>query len=321
MRKFQKFKTPIKLGFAGTLLAFLISQTDLAFIKALLLTTNLWLFLFAFLIMCARMFVAAFRWKVLLPRETTNVSLLRLAMFYYIGRFFGFFLPTVVGGDLVRGYYLYGDGISKPEVAGSILAERVLGIAAMMVLALLAMACGFNRISNNVIRLLVIVPSVSGLTILWLIYTGNWNLSSGLQSVTKGKLQFVHEIIPIVGSYKRRPGCLFYGFGLSVLFQALGIGATYLIALSLGSPTPLFFFLMFLPIIWLVSMLPVSINGLGIREGSFVLLFTSIGMSKEMALAISTLFLFQLLLMAGLGSLFFICSHKKIEAIRTYQNV
>ncbi len=108
--------------------------------------------------------------------------------------------------------------------------------------------------------------------------------------------------------------------GSQRFFKALGIGATYLIALSLGSTTPLVNFFMFLPIIWLISMLPVSINGIGLREGAFVYLFTSIGMSTEMALAISTLFLFQLVVLGGLGSLFFLCSQKKIEDIKAYPN-
>ena len=60
---------------------------------------------------------------------------------------------------------MYGDGINKQDVASSIIVERVLGIAAMMVLALLAMSGGFNLIQNNVLRLVVIVPAVLCLTV------------------------------------------------------------------------------------------------------------------------------------------------------------
>ncbi len=198
--------------------------------------------------------------------------------------------------------------------------ERVLGIAAMMVLALLAMAGGFNLISDKTIRLIVIIPSVLGLTGLVLFYIDNQTLSTWIQTVTKGKFLFVYDILHHAQSYKTYPENLIYGFGLSVLFQGLGIGATFLIALSLGSVIPFVYFLMFLPIIWLVSMLPVSINGLGIREGAFVFLFTSIGMSREMALAISALYFFQLAVLGGLGSLFFLYSQIKIGAIRAYPN-
>ncbi len=63
MSLFRKIKTPVKLGVASVLIAILISQTDIDSIQALLLKTNLWLFIFAFLVMSTRTFIVALRWK------------------------------------------------------------------------------------------------------------------------------------------------------------------------------------------------------------------------------------------------------------------
>ena len=68
-----------------------------------------------------------------------------------------------------------------------------------------------------------------------------------------------------------------------MLFQVIGVLSTYLIAVSMGSELSYLYFFILLPVIWLAGLLPVSINGLGIREGSFVFLFRSTGMSEEMA--------------------------------------
>ena len=271
MQLSPKIKIALKFVIAGSLLAALISQIDMALTKTILLGANPWLCLAAFLILSSRKFVAAFRWKILLSPNLYKVSVLRLTILYFIGGFFSFFLPTVVGGDLVRGYYLYGDGIDKQEVVSSIIVERVLGITAMMLLALLAMSGGFNLIQSNVIKLIVIVPSVMGLTIVWLLYI--WEPTQFFRSTAEASGKLVRTVVDIfhqVRSYKSLSVALLLGFVFSVLFQLLGIGATYLIALSLGSQTSFFYFLIFLPNVWLISMLPVSINGLGIREGTFV---------------------------------------------------
>ena len=63
---------------------------------------------------------------------------------------------------------------------------------------------------------------------------------------------------------------------------------------------------MLLPIIWLITMVPITINGLGLREGAFIFLFTEIGMAKEMAMAISILFLLQTIIQGIIGGLFFL---------------
>ena len=319
MKISPKIKTALKFVIAGSLLAVLISQIDIDFTKTILLGVDPWLCLAAFLIFSSRMLVAALRWKTLLKANRYKVSLLRLTILYYIGDFFSFFLPSAVGGDLVRGYYLYGDGVNKQEVASSIIVERVLGISAMMSLALLATAGGFNLIHNNVIKLIVIVPSVLGLTIVWLLYI--WEPKQFCRSTTRASGKLARTAIDIfdeVRSYKSLSVNLLFGFVFSLLFQLLGIGATYLIALSLGSPTPFFYFLIFLPIVWLVSMLPISIAGLGIREGAFVFLFASVGMSSEMAIAISTVFLFQMAAQGAAASIFFLFYQRKIIAMEEF---
>ncbi len=85
---------------------------------------------------------------------------------------------------------MYGEGIGIQQAASSIIVERVLGIAAMMVLALIGVSYGFNLISNNAIRLIVIIPSVIGLTVLWLIYIWDLKDSSRIPDVVSRKLQF-----------------------------------------------------------------------------------------------------------------------------------
>ncbi|MBM4137451.1 MAG: flippase-like domain-containing protein, partial [Nitrospira sp.] len=74
---------------------------------------------------------------------------------------------------------------------------------------------------------------------------------------------------------------------ISIIIQILGISAVYILALGLGQHIPFLACLIFLPIIILFTMLPISISGLGIREGAFVFFFGIIGVKPEVATAIS----------------------------------
>jgi len=90
-----------------------------------------------------------------------------------------------------------------------------------------------------------------------------------------------------------------------VLFQGIGVICTYLVGLSLGLEVSLEYYFLSVPIIWLVTML-ISINGIGVREGGFVLFFTAVGVSTADALLLSLLTFAQLLLIGLLGGVLFV---------------
>ena len=94
-----------------------------------------------------------------------------------------------------------------------------------------------------------------------------------------------------------------------------GILGTLLLGVAIGSPIILGYYFILLPIVWLVAMIPISINGLGLREGAFVVLFVSIGMSKEAAIAISVLFLAQAMLQGLIGGVLFLVHRKEGKTV------
>ena len=116
-------------------------------------------------------------------------------------------------------------------------------------------------------------------------------------------------------SYKASLPALAIGLLATIAFQSAGIFATYLLGVAIGCPVSLGYYFVLLPIVWLVAMIPISINGLGLREGAFVVLFVSIGMSKEAAIAISVLFLAQAMLQGLIGSVLFLVHRKEGKTV------
>ncbi|NQT37216.1 MAG: flippase-like domain-containing protein, partial [Planctomycetes bacterium] len=98
----------------------------------------------------------------------------------------------------------------------------------------------------------------------------------------------------------------FLAFLISVVYQTVGIVCTYLVGLSLGLNVPLGYYFVSVPIIWLLTMLPIAINGIGVREGGFVLFFTAAGASTADALLLSFLTFAQLLLIGLFGGVLYL---------------
>jgi len=121
-----------------------------------------------------------------------------------------------------------------------------------------------------------------------------------------------------IRSYQEHPGALAFSFLITILVQVAGIISAYLLGIAVGCTTAFLYYIVLLPVVWLISMIPVSLNGLGLREGAFVVLFSAIGMPKEAALAISLLLLAQGVLQGILGALLYVTDHKDISSIRTY---
>ena len=311
-------KLIVKIIITIVLIYILLARTDIETIKQIIPKTNFYLFSLASVVFFARNIFAAWRWHVLLKAKYYDVSIGRLTRLYFIGYFFSFFLPTVVGGDIARGYYLYSDGVSKKEAISSIVIERVLGVLAMTLFALFSVLFWFSIINSDLIKIIVIVPSIIFLIFLLLFYYGKIGLSSKLQDGTARKLTSLIRLIHSLKSYGKRPDILILAFLMSLLFQFFGVIATYFIALSIQSNTEFIYFLMLLPIVWFVSLLPISLNGLGVREGTFVFLFVVIGMTKETAITISGLFLLQTIAQGLLGGVFFLWDQEKIAAIKEY---
>lgn len=306
-----------KLIVTLTLLAILFSLVDFDLILRLMPRINVWLFFLSFVILCSRNFFAAWRWQTLLQSGNYNFSIWSLTIYYFISYFCGFLLPTVVGGDIVRGYYLYNSGVGKDEAASSVLVERILGISAVMGLALVGILFGFRFVESNSIKILVIIINIVGLVSISLVYYRRASLIQYLSTISNSRLSFLFDLIQSCSTYQKKPYLLVRGFLLSILFQLAGIISIYLLGLSIGAGTPFIYFLILMPIVWLISMIPISLNGLGLREGTFLILFVSIGMTREMAITISGLSLILMIFQGILGGLFFLADQKDISSFKT----
>jgi len=302
---------------------YLFTRLDVYLIGRLISQSRIWLLLVTFALFASRVLLGAYRNKVLLAYKSFIFSVTTLTRFYYIGFFFNLFLPTVVGGDIARGYYLYRYSGGRKETISSILVERALGIVAMMLLSLfsvfLAVLLGLDVLRNDTIKIIVIAFGAGlVLAVLYFHEKTAQVFEKMLPAFIADRFASVVSVIRNVIEYNRAPRILGYVLLISIVFQLSAILCNYLIALAIGCTTPFLYFLMLLPVVWLISMIPVTINGLGLREGAFVYLFGTTGMAQEMAMTISLLWFAQTVGLSIIGGLVFLTEGSSMASIKNY---
>jgi uncharacterized protein (TIRG00374 family) len=314
-------KTAVKTLITFSLLGFLLFQLDWKSIQKTLAQADLTLLLLSLFLFCLRSLFGACRWKELLRAKRHVVSILSLTKYYFIGIFFNFFFPTVVGGDLARGYYLHSQGVSKKVTASSIIVERVLGVFSLVSLSCFSLVANVHFFHNTAITAIVVIAALCSVGAFFLLfYSRAENLVRRISpKALLNTAELGIKLLEDIRGYRETPQALVYGFCISLLFQGLGIYATYLIGVSLGSSTTIVPFFTLLPIVWLISMIPVSLNGLGVREGAFVYLFALVGMQNEIAMAISLVFVLQGIVQGIIGSVLFVLDKREIARIKDYK--
>ena len=276
----------LKIGLSVTLLTLLLRQVGWRQTLGTLGKARLPHLAAAFALYLAGIVVRAWRWQVLLSALRMDIPLARLTVLYFVGTFFSNFLPTGIGGDVVRVYELSKQSKRPIESVGTVLLDRGTGLLMLFLIALVTLIFSHRLITPNVVAAIVLL-SLGSWAGLGLVLRRGWLERWGL-------LRLMARIKPLEGLYESIIACGSKAIGsalaISLVFNALLIAVNYLIALSLGMEIPLWYFLLFVPLISFLLVLPISLSGLGVREGGYVYLFAQAGVSAPLALAMSLLF-------------------------------
>jgi uncharacterized protein (TIRG00374 family) len=232
--------------------------------------------------------LSCYKWQRSLLLEGIRQPLGRLLRWYLIGSFANNFMPSDIGGDLGRGY-LAAQAVGRPlAVARSILAERLSGLAMMCALAwigigaLLDAPTLFFWLSGGSVALgvgLLLALSVAPGIRRRLAAAAAWGrLPAKLRDG-------IAESAAVIGRARRSPGQLALILLLSLAFQLLAGLGLWLNLLALGTLTAVWPILLSFALANLISLLPISINGWGLREGALVALIAPLGVPSSVVLA------------------------------------
>ena len=260
-------------------------RTVLAGINPLLLVVAIALHFLSFV-------AGGVRWWLLFRHLNGNIAFRQLWPSYYLGVFFNNLLPSIYGGDLTRTARLYAAGFGGSALVSSAFVDRVLGLAALVsmgVIALLLAAHGFeNQLALKVfgLSLLVLLPML----LIALLPRWTKRLDAGIGS----RWPRLHALLSCFPRYRSAPALMLAAFGLSLLNQLLVVLVLFILAPGLGVHLPVFQFMVVMILVFLVASLPISLGGLGAREGAMMALLHPLGVDAASVLALSAAYLLVL---------------------------
>lgn len=244
----------------------------------------LWFVAFGLIYYTLCQLISTLRWQVLLRARGLEVRFWQLFRLYMIGMFANNFLPGAAGGDAVKVLGLYVDRRPGDVAVASVLVERFLGLAALGLLGLIASVPLVFSQRGDLVILLATVGTAAAITfagaVVWFPPISG-RIARALENTRAGRIgDVIYKIFEATRIYWDHKRSLLAAFGLSVAVQAM-IAVYYMIAaVVLGVDVNPIYFFAFLPPLTLVSILPISIGGLGVRELMMIYLFSRVGVDS-----------------------------------------
>lgn len=279
----------LKILVSAGILYFLLRGVDGAVVWNIFSSVNAALLILSAVIYVSTQCVSTLRWSIILDRDF-KPPYLKLLSIYYIGMFFNNFLPTMVGGDVVKGYYLYRATGRADLSISSIFMDRYSGFFALMVITAAALIPGYALIRGTTLPLFFVML-IGGFFVIslaiWAKGVHGWAVSMLKKIRLYGLNEKIDRLYNMLMSYKKSYRMLGKVFLCSLYVQAGVIIGYYALGSALGLNVSLGHYFLFIPLTTAISMLPVSLSGLGIREGAFVYFFSKAGASNEAAITLS----------------------------------
>jgi len=215
-------------------------------------------------------------WGVLLRSQGVHIPFYRVASFYFVGLFFNNFLPANIGGDIVRIYDASKYCKDRSAVFVATFMDRVIGLLAISFLSVVASFYALDHFKIFLLYLTVVLGFCGSLLVVLSIL--NRKILAVFEKPFKLVKAFdlerrVVKLFDELHSFRDRLPLLMGLLSLAIGIQFLRILVHYLVARSLGIMISPSYFFLFVPVLAALSALPISINGLGVREGAGVVLF------------------------------------------------
>ncbi len=287
----NRLMVAVRIVVSVVLLAILLSRVDRAALWTSMRQASIPWLIAALAVYFVHILTGAWRWRLLLGAQNVHVPQRQLLSSLLVSYFFNNFLPSNIGGDVIRvrdSSRLTGSTTTSLAVVAI---DRILGFSALYVLAAVAYFAGSDEgraLAGADTVVLALGPIFGGLAFVFFrpgIARAVMRFSR-LDSVGWARDRFL-VVQAAVHVYRERVGHVWVAFGASVALQALVVWYYYAIAHALSIPLPLSICFVMVPLCTLVQAVPISFNGWGIRESLFIVYFRQIGLPSDNALAFS----------------------------------
>lgn len=303
--------TAIRIIVSVALLSFLIirSWNSLKNFTSILKILNPLFLLLALTLYLLGIMAEMFRWDILLRAQDIRISKGFLIQSLFIAYFYSNIFPTNVGGDVYRAYDLHENkNIPLDKNISVIVIERFVGMFSGTVYLVISFFGIYRYLNLTTILSLSILP-FAGLLLFFIILRPKIfkidRLFKKIRFLTRFEPKY-NSFLQHFISYKNKLRYLIVSFVLSLAAQLLFYTGFYVAALYIKLDLPFFAFFFLIPVILLISNVPISIGGMGVRENSFVLLLKNFNVPENTGTLFALVSLFIIVFSALLGGVIYL---------------
>lgn len=276
----------IALSLGGLAAVFLLSRAKFPEIARTLRAAAWGWLAVAFSLHTLGLLFSAYRWQILARAQGDRIPLGYLVKSYIVGRFFNTFLPTSVGGDVVRMWDGAKYSTSFVKSSAIVVVERMTGIIVLFLFALLASLLRLDmarRIPVIGIALLLGVAGLAAVAVFFFPAVGRLLEKGPDRGIIRRTFDKLRLFRGTILGYRSHPAAFWRATVWAVLLQLNVVVYYILIGRALGLGIPALDYFVFIPLVLLLQIIPVTINGLGVREGAYVAIFSFYGLTASAA--------------------------------------
>lgn len=271
--------------------------------------TDFKIFLFALGMYFINIAINTLRFRTLIKSEKIQISFVRLMELNFIGFFFNNFMPSAIGGDIIKAYYAGKVAHSKSRAYMCVFMDRLTGLFSFAGLGLIALIVGWNSVNVPGVRRSVAV------FVIVCVMAAFVSLNAAVAKFVSKILAKIHfknigqkliEIYEILHSYKNRTTVIIKSIVISLVSQSTYFLVIYILFISVHCDISLKLVFLVMPLVCVVTLLP-SLGGLGLREGAIVALFGPI-IGMEKAFGVGILLFVILFIISIVGGIIYITS-------------
>ncbi|MCI5221434.1 MAG: UPF0104 family protein [Candidatus Electrothrix sp. AR4] len=241
--------------------------------------------LFALFCQLACITVAAFRWCLIMYRLGFAAPFLFYLTSYFKGAFFNQGLPTSIGGDGLRIFDCSRVVASAEDAFYGVFIDRIIGLTGLLLLNISALIINHDLLPANVHYPLLFILTGLAVGLILLFFLRKFPFFAvGKYLGFLGRLS--ERYFQVYSSLPSLSSQLF----LAVLTHLFSMGTFFMIGQGVGLDFPLLVYLVLVPPVLLLTLLPVSLAGWGVREGAMVAFFLLVGADKSRVLTFSVLY-------------------------------
>lgn len=312
----------LRLFVSVSLILLILQKIDFETFFQTIKSVNVPILFSGVLISILGMCVASYRWCRIIRHTAINtISTFSCVKIYFIGLFYNTILPSSIGGDISKWYYLSVKTSKKKLSFLSVISDRMIGLMSLIFIFFCS-ALGIRILLPDYnLRLIKLIEKIELWIILFLVCLGvslyiikilgdRTGIKKGVKE--NNYLSRVIGIYDLLQALATNRGLVIFSFLLSLLSHFLIILSSFIISRSIQIDLGFLYFLLFIPIIIFVTLLPISIGGLGVRESGYVLLFSQVGLDANFAISLSFLVFFSNILRGLLGGFFLLYNSKRM---------